>query len=101
MGLNNRTVKLNNSWTSDLLIGVEVSSMELGIDLTLVNVCGQCSDRVGFWNTLLARSYMIGLNLMVVGDLNFFLGRVEMWGPNARANPLVEFFLKRLRDGTR
>ena len=38
-------------------------------------------------------------HLIVGGNLNFILGRLEVWGPNSRSNPLVEFFLMKLRDG--
>ena len=81
------------------MIGVEVSSLELVSNITLVNIYGPCADRVGYWNNLFEKYFMKGSNLIVGGDLNLSLVILEAWCPNARTDPLADFFLKKLWEG--
>lgn len=73
--------------------------MELGSDITLVNIYGPCLDGVTFWNNLLSKYFMHGPNLVVGGDLIFSLGMSKTWGPQARVDHLAYFFLKNIREG--
>ena len=43
---------------------------------------------------------MNGPNLIVGGNLNFSLGRSEAWGPCARIDPLADYFLNMMLDGS-
>jgi hypothetical protein len=35
-------------------------------------------------------------HVILMGDLNFTLGACEIWGPVAKMDPLLEFFIKKL-----
>lgn len=99
-GFKHCTIELNNSWIYDILIGVEVLSLELGSKITLVNAYGHFTERVFFLNTLLSKYYMTGPNMVVEGDFNFSLGRAKTWVPHDRVDPFVELFLIKLRGGS-
>jgi len=44
----------------------------------------------------MSKSLLKGKNLVMGGDLNFSIRRVEPWGPLAREDPLTNFFLNLL-----
>eukprot|EP01018_Ginkgo_biloba_P010531 Gb_16175 [translate_table: standard] len=66
------------------MLGVELYSQELGRELLLLNIYGPYSDRISFWESLLNKDFMRRENLIWGGDLNFSLGNLEIWDPNAQ-----------------
>eukprot|EP00253_Pinus_taeda_P033955 PITA_33955 len=79
-------------------MGMEIRTPDFPSSFHIVNIYGPCQGREAFWLELFAKTLM-KLPLMVVGgDLNFSLGRIEAWGPSAREDPLTEFFIHFLQD---
>ena len=90
------TAKLLNSWGRDSVLGVELLSVDLGTQLSVINVYGPYLNRVPFWDSLLQDPFIGGDSVVVGGDLNFSLGQTEIWGPHAQADPQAGFFLQKL-----
>ena len=83
VGWKNSSVKMINSWGTEVVLGIEVFAEELGISLNVVNVYGPYLNRAPFWDSLLQNPLVNGDRLMLGGDLNFSLGHNEVWGPHA------------------
>jgi len=77
LGVKDSSVKLLNSWVSDLVLRAEVYSLELCSKFSLINIYGSCQHRVLIWNNLISNSFMKNPNMIVGGDLNFSLGLSE------------------------
>lgn len=77
-------------------MGMEVKSPDFAFPITILNVYGPCQGRELFWNNLMSISLLKTNHLVLGGDLNFSVGRVEAWGPSAREDPLMNFFLNLL-----
>jgi exonuclease III len=46
---NSKTVKILNSWGLDSCLGIELISVDLGMELQIFNIYGPYQDRVPFW----------------------------------------------------
>ena len=77
-------------------MGMEIFSQDLGASLTLLNICGPYQDRVQVWYNLFKRSLLQNREIVLGGDLNFYLGVVEMWGMKATPNTLKNYFIHHL-----
>jgi hypothetical protein len=69
-------------------------------EFKILNVYGPYQDRAPFWEALAKKSFFSHSNLILGGDLKFSLGNAELWGPNARVDPLsylFDIFLRRLK----
>ena len=93
VGWKNSRVKLINSWGSEVVLGVEIFSKELGISLSVVNVYGPYNNRVPFWDSLLQIPLVNGDSVVMGGDFNFSLGHNEVWGPHAQVDSLAGYFV--------
>ena len=71
-------------------------SLELNLDVCLVNIYGPYIDREVFWKNLLDLDCMKCEKLILGGDLNFSMGLSEIWGFRARSDSLSDFFTKTL-----
>ena len=96
MGWKISAVKMVNSWGRDSVLGVDLLSADLGSKLSVINVYGPYLNRAPFWDALFQDPLLRGDSVVVGGDLNFTLGRTEIWGPHAIADPQAGFFLHRL-----
>eukprot|EP00253_Pinus_taeda_P010674 PITA_10674 len=98
IGYREGIIKCINLWGTKHVMGMEVISPDFSSPFLIVNIYGPCQGRELFWTDLLAKSLMNSSLMIVGGDLNFSLGRVEAWGPSAREDPLSDFFHKALLD---
>ena len=73
-------------------------SIEVNLDICVVNIYGPYSDKEGFWRNLFDLICHKGEKLILGGDLNFSLGFCEIWGNRARLDPLSDFFTKSLEN---
>ena len=83
---------LRNSWGCDSCIGTYIYSHDLSAEFQLFNVYGPYLIRETYWDRFFSSSLILHDNGLVGGDLNFFLGNLESWGPRASIDPLTEFF---------
>eukprot|EP00253_Pinus_taeda_P034852 PITA_34852 len=98
IGYKERRVKIINHWGLKNVLGMEVLSPDFPFPITIVNVYGPCQSRDSFWEELMSKTVMKSPLMIMGGDLNFSLGRTEAWGPSAREDPLVEFFLNLISE---
>eukprot|EP00253_Pinus_taeda_P015506 PITA_15506 len=92
IGVKDGRMQINSFWGMDHVLGLEISSSEMGVSLMLLNIYGPCQGREQFWNNLLSRELIKSRSLILGGDLNFSIGTAEAWGPSAREDPLSDFF---------
>jgi len=83
IGFNNGTIKTENIWGCEGVLGEDIISTELDTPLFLVNIYGPCHNSVGLWDKLIASSFMNKDNIIIGGDLNFSMGHVESWASRA------------------
>ena len=71
-----------------------VKACFLGSDFPLssLNYYDIYINRGLFWDSALARGLFNIPNLLIVGDLNFTLFDVEIWGSKSRMDPLLAYF---------
>jgi hypothetical protein len=98
IGWNKNKVKMLNSWGFESGLGVEIVCADMGRYFTILNIYGPYQDRVPLWESLLWKSFISKDNMIIGGDLNFSLGAAEVWGPRARADPLMDFFCHSLSE---
>ena len=91
-------MKMNNSWGSEAVLGVEAFSEELGISLSVLNIYGPYLNRAYFWDSLLQNPLVNGDSIVMGDDLNFSLGHNEVWGPHAQVDSLAGFFVQKLME---
>lgn len=58
----------------DLVLQDDIYSIDLGMELEVVNVHGPFQDRMVLWDNLITISFMKEENIIFGGDLNFSLG---------------------------
>jgi hypothetical protein len=92
-GWKNESCKLENVWGLALGIGLTILSLELGHKLTILNIYGPHQDRQNYWNSLANCDWFKAKDFLLGGDLKFFLGASEFWGPRGTPDPLNHFFL--------
>jgi exonuclease III len=80
VGWNSKTVKILNSWGLDSCLGIELISVDLGMELHIFNIYGPYQDRVIFWEDLFNKSLLGGNSIILGGDFNFSLGLAEVFG---------------------
>jgi hypothetical protein len=61
-------------------------------NLKLLNCYGMYVDRQSFWNTIKKDGILKESNLILGGDMNFTISAREIWGNNARSDPLAAYF---------
>lgn len=83
MGFNSITIKIDNMWGSEGVLGDDITTIELNASPWLINIYGPYHNRVGFWDKLMNTSFMDTDNVIIGGDLNFSLGHAESWGTHA------------------
>jgi hypothetical protein len=72
--------------------------LDLGKEITLLNVYGPYMDRVDYWDRFFQMDW-IHFGLVVVGgDLNFTLGALEFWGHVAQVDYLSGYFIKKMEE---
>jgi hypothetical protein len=76
-------------WSLDLVLRFWLQDIKEVIHI--LNIYGPYQSRKPFWDSLLTKSFFKEL-LILGGDLNLSLGPSEVWGDNARPNPLADFF---------
>eukprot|EP00253_Pinus_taeda_P033136 PITA_33136 len=92
VGYRDGRIKSRNQWGMKLVMGIEIQTPDFDFPLTILNIYGPCQGRMPFWNDLMAKSIVKNSLLVLGGDLNFSLGRAEIWGPSAREDSLTNFF---------
>lgn len=92
VGIRGGRIKILNQWGMKQVMGIECQSSDFAFPITIINIYGPCHERIPFWNGLMESSLVKNKFLVMGGDLNFFLGRAETWGPNAREDPQSDFF---------
>ena len=55
-------------------------SLELRKELMFLNIYSPNSDRISFGKLVMAKTYFKECNIILGGDLNFFVGMSETWG---------------------
>ena len=88
------SVKLVNAWGMESVLGADLHCEELGFTLSVINVYGPYLNRVPFWDALLQNPLVSGDSLVLGGDFNFSLGHTEVWGPRARTDSLIDYFIQ-------
>ena len=96
VGRNSRTVKLSNSQGLESCLGIEVFSIDLGMEIHIFNIYGPYQDRVPFLDSLLNKSLFDGDYLILGGDFKFSLGLAKVWGPRAREDTLSYYFSQKM-----
>ena len=94
LGLKSRFFHLLNAWGVGSGLCASLFSLELNLDVCLVNIYGPCIDREVFWKNLLELDCMKCEKLILGGDLNFTMGLSKIWGFRARLDSLFDFFTK-------
>ena len=89
---------LLNAWDVASGLCVSLFSIELNMDICLLNIYGPYIEREVFWRNLLGVDGLKCNHLILGGELNFTLGLSEIWGSRARSDPLSAFFSKSLED---
>jgi hypothetical protein len=74
------SVELINCFILHLGLFLEVECKELDWSFLFLNVYGPYVDRVQFWNRIFASRVLKSDTLILVGDFNFTLNHVEIWG---------------------
>ena len=64
----------------------------LDLDLTIMNVYAPYKNRDCFWDSLSASDLLNSQNLILARDLNFTLSLAEIWGHNAKMDPMAFYF---------
>jgi len=90
IGINNRALRIKNTWGGKGFIGIDAYVLSMKLDLRLINVYGPCLDREAYWNTLLDSVLFQQDNIILGGDLNFTMGFCESWGHAAQVDPFSE-----------
>lgn len=91
-----RRVKLLNIWGMDSIMGMTISALDIEEVFLIMNVYGPYLDRVPFWENFLSKEISKGDLVIIGGDLNFSLGRSEVWGPTAHVDILSDYFIQKL-----
>jgi endonuclease/exonuclease/phosphatase family metal-dependent hydrolase len=60
--------------------------------ICFINAYGPCTGRRLFWEQVDSNGLLAQENLILVGDLNFTTSIDEVWGVEARSDPLAGFF---------
>ena len=89
IGWNSRSVKVLNVWGMESVLGISIKALDLVDTFDVINIYGPYLNRIPFWDTIINHSRFGGENLIIGEDLNFSLGREEVWGPHARPNLLL------------
>ena len=74
IGWNDKTIKSQNFWGMESVLGINFLSLELGEAFNLFNIYGPYQDRIPFWDSLLSNSLIKSDSVILGGDLNFSLG---------------------------
>ena len=84
------TIHLKASWGGARFISMDIYSSDLGMDLKIVNIYGPFHNKEAFWNHLLNLSIINYDNIILGGDMKFYIGFGESWGSNAQVDPLSD-----------
>ena len=79
-------------------MGLELFWVEENLHLNLKNIYGPYNGRVGFCESVQTSQFLEKENVIIGGDLNFTIATHEIWGPNARVDPLAAFFQNLLQS---
>jgi hypothetical protein len=79
-------------------LAIVLHSQELGKEITILNLYGPYDERVLFWDKLFNMEFWNLQDIILGGDLNFSVGRVEVWGQVAKVDPLSDYFIQKLED---
>eukprot|EP00253_Pinus_taeda_P007836 PITA_07836 len=96
IGVKEGRMMINSLWGMDHVLGMEVSSPDIGLSFLMLNIYGPCQGREFFWNNLLSKGLLKDRSVILGGDLNFSIGTAETWGPSAREDLLSDFFTNAL-----
>jgi hypothetical protein len=66
--------------------------------LKLLNCYGPYAERQSFWDNLKKDGILKESNLILGGDLNFTVSTREIWGINARSDPLAAYVNQLIQD---
>ena len=91
VGWKDRTIKSQNLWGMESVLGLNFLSLELGETFNIFNIYGPYQDRIPFWDSLLGNSLLKSDSLILGGDMNFTLGQSEVWGPHAQIDTLTGY----------
>ena len=94
LGWNSRFFHLLNAWGMGSGLCASLFSLELNLDVCLVNIYGPYINREVFWKNYLELDCMKCEKLILGRDLNFTMGLSEIWGFRARLDSLSDFFTK-------
>jgi hypothetical protein len=73
-----KIVKIQNSWTLESCLGVDLFLEGLGMDLRVLNVYGPYSEHATFWQSLFKNDLLKVKNMILGGDLNLFFGNAKV-----------------------
>ena len=69
-------------------------SLELRKELMFLNIYSPNSDRISFGKLVMAKTCFKECNIILGGDLNFFVGMSKNWGLNGCLDLLFIFLLE-------
>ena len=75
---------------------LELFWVEEKLLLSLINIYGPYNGQVAFWESVQASHFLKKDNVIIGGGLSFTIVTHEIWGSNARVDPLVDLFQKLL-----
>jgi hypothetical protein len=80
-------------------LGTSLLSLEIGKELTYLNLYGPYSNRMEYWEHFFNSSWLHRGMVVLGGDLNFSLGASEIWGPLSQVDSLfLNFFIRNLEQ---
>jgi exonuclease III len=77
-GWKTRCCKLESVWGLASRIGLTISSIDLGRNLTIINIYGPHQDCQLYWNSLAESEWFKDKDFLLGGDLNFSLGASDV-----------------------
>lgn len=95
-GWNCYWIKVLNSWSTKLGLGVEVLCVKVSFSFTLLNKYIPTQNRKEFLEAFFVKSLILLNTLILGGDFNFPSGSLESWGKREVQDPLVHFFTIKL-----
>jgi hypothetical protein len=79
-----------------LVLVAEVTCKVLNKLFRLCNVYGPYTNQGLYWDQSLENKVFLSNNTIIRGDLNFSMGRGEIWRDLAREDPLTRYFCDKL-----
>ena len=99
MGWDTRVVKALNIRGMESVLGMTVQGLDHGDPVDVFNIYGPYINCIPFWDNIFKLDLFCGELAVIGGDINFYLGQAEVWGPFAHPDLLSEYFTQKLIEG--